>query len=140
MNRYPMLFIDLVDYIDPLKKASGYKNFSINEWFFAGHFQNDPVVPGSILSEAMNQMFLMAVLSKQELIGKKAASSKISDVFFYHPVIPGDRLCLEAEVTHYNRGIAKGNIIGRVNDRLTCSQRVIIVIPDVVKEYGVKNG
>ncbi len=138
-NRYPMLFLDVVDSLEPLKKATGYKNFSINEWFFSGHFKNNPVVPGAIISEAMNQIFLMALLSKEELSGCKTASSKITDVYFYQPIYPGDRLYLAAEVTSYNRGIAKGTIIGRVNEKLTCSQKVLIVIPEIIKKFGVKN-
>jgi len=138
-NRYPMLFIDVVEFIEPLKKATGYKNFSINEWFFSGHFNDNPVVPGAVISEAMNQMFLMALLSKKELSGLKASSSRISDIYFYQPIFPGDRLYLEAEVTSYNRGMAKGSIIGRVNEKLTCSQKVLIVIPEIIKKFGVKN-
>lgn len=137
-NRYPMLFIDVITEIIPGKMAAGYKNFSYNEWYFPVHFENDPIVPGFVLSEAMSQTFLMAILTIQGLEGKKAASSRISNIVFRKPVRPGDRVYFEAQVYSYNRGVAKGVINGNLNNVLVCSQNVEILIPDVLSLYKVE--
>ena len=47
-NRYPFLMIDYVDEVSPGKYARGYKNMTMNEWFFPVHFPSGPNMPGAL--------------------------------------------------------------------------------------------
>ena len=48
-HRYPFLFVDKVEELEPGKRAVGYKNITMNEYFFQGHFPTEPVLPGVII-------------------------------------------------------------------------------------------
>ena len=64
-NKYPVLLIDCIEEVLPGKYAKGYKNFTYNEWFFPGHFADEPNVPGFVQIEALMQVFLMTFLTCQ---------------------------------------------------------------------------
>ena len=55
-NRSPWMFVDEILEVVPGKNAKGYKKFTDSEWFFPGHFPDDPNVPGLIQTEAMEQV------------------------------------------------------------------------------------
>ena len=57
-HRYPFLMIDRVEEVEEGKRAKGFKNISINEEFFNGHFPDYPVMPGVLILEALAQMGL----------------------------------------------------------------------------------
>ena len=60
-NRYPFLMIDHVTEVIPGKSAIGYKNLTMNEWFFPIHFPNNPNLPGALHLEALAQMLTVAI-------------------------------------------------------------------------------
>ena len=66
-HRYPFLFVDKVEELEPGKRAVGYKNVTMNEYFFQGHFPTEPVLPGVIIIEALAQVGAVALLSMEEL-------------------------------------------------------------------------
>lgn len=131
MNRYPMLFIDHVTECIPGKYARGYKLFSYNEWFFHGYDTEEPKVWNAIQVEAMSQMFLMTFLSKDELRGSVAMSSKFDKVQFLRKIQPGDRLDIEAALSAFGRGVARGSVRGYVGGKIACSMECTIIVPSV---------
>lgn len=135
MNRYPLLFIDYVDIVEPGVMAKGHKNFSYNEWYFPAHFEDEPNVPGFVQMEALTQMFLMSFLTIKGNEGKKTAFIKVESNF-KKKIIPGNRLDIEATLYSYKRGIAKGKSVGYINGELTCDAEFIIVIPDILKTFS----
>ena len=60
-NRDPYLMIDYVDEVLPGKYARGYKNMTMNEWFFPVHFPDGPNMPGALQLEALAQMLTVAI-------------------------------------------------------------------------------
>lgn len=130
-NRFPMLFIDRITECIPGKFAKGYKLFSYNEWYFHGYETKNPKVWNAIQIEAMSQTFLMTFLSDEKYRGSIAMSYKFDNVQFLRRISPGERLELEASLSSFGRGVARGKVVGHVNGQLTCSMECTIVIPEL---------
>lgn len=103
-HKYPFLLVDKVIEIEPNIKAVGIKNVTINEPFFQGHFPNNPVMPGVLIVEAMAQVAGILAF-KSGVSGKNVYFMSIEKVKFRKPVMPGDQLRLEIQVTH-----TRGNV------------------------------
>jgi len=105
-HRYPFLLVDRVvdmgeDYI------TGYKNVTVNEPFFQGHFPQEPVMPGVLILEAMAQTGGVLCLS---LVDEPERYStyflKIDNVKFRNKVVPGDTLVFHLKfISPFRRGI-----------------------------------
>ena len=134
-NRYPCLFIDYVDEVVPGKKATGYKYFTFNEWFFPVHFPDEPNVPGFVQIEALTQLFLMTFLTLPGNKGKKTGFVSIEKAKFKKKIVPGKRLDIQAELKSYRRGLAKGYSIGYIDGEVACSVELVIAIPDILNEF-----
>ena len=96
-HRYPFLMIDRVVDIVPDVKATGVKNVTINEPYFAGHFPERPVMPGVLIIEAMAQtaaVFVVHTLGP-ESEGKLVYFMSVDGARFRKPVGPGDQLHVE---------------------------------------------
>ena len=96
-HRYPFLMIDRVIDVVPGMKATGVKNVSINEQFFAGHFPENPVMPGVLIIEAMAQTAACLVVHTlgEASEGKLVYFMSVDGARFRKPVEPGDQLHVE---------------------------------------------
>jgi 3-hydroxyacyl-[acyl-carrier-protein] dehydratase len=117
-HRYPFLLVDRIEGLEVGKKAVGYKNVTINEYFFQGHFPEEPVMPGVLIIEALAQVGAVAILSKPELKGKIAYFRGINNVKFKEKVIPGDILKLEVEITRDKGRVGIGTAKATVNGKI----------------------
>lgn len=97
-HRHPFLLVDCIEELEPGVKAVGYKNLTYDESFFAGHFPDEPVMPGVLIVEALAQTGAVSVLSLPENKGKTAYFAGINSCKFKRKVVPGDRLRLECEI------------------------------------------
>ena len=97
-HRYPMLLVDRIIELEPMKRAVGIKNVTMNEHFFMGHFPERPVMPGVLILEAMAQVGGVAMLYPEEYRGKLALFGSMDRVKFRRPVTPGDQLYMVAEI------------------------------------------
>ncbi|HML34110.1 3-hydroxyacyl-ACP dehydratase FabZ [Sporomusa sphaeroides] len=106
-HRYPMLLVDRIIELEPMKRAVGIKNVSINEHFFMGHFPEKPIMPGVIILEAMAQVGGVALLYPEENRGKIAYFAGMEKIKFRKPVTPGDQLRMVAEIIKVRGSIGK---------------------------------
>lgn len=106
-HRYPFLLVDRILEFEAGKKIVGLKNVTMNEPFFTGHFPGHPVMPGVLIIEAMAQVAaILAYRSSEDDISSKVTYFVgIDNTKFRKPVVPGDQLRLELEVTGCRRGI-----------------------------------
>lgn len=105
-HRHPFLLVDRIIEMEIGKSIVGIKNVSINEPFFPGHFPGHPVMPGVLVIEAMAQIAAILAYSSDESVRSKVTYfAGIDNARFRKPVMPGDQLRFEIEVTGCKRGI-----------------------------------
>tara|TARA_B100001057_G_scaffold126366_1_gene125181 strand:- start:50030 stop:50521 length:492 start_codon:yes stop_codon:yes gene_type:complete len=134
-NRYPVLLIDKVVDLKPGKSAVGIKNFTYNEWFFPGHFDDEPNVPGFVQVEALVQAFILTFLSLPEYSGMKTNFTNIDNIKFKRKIVPGDTLRSVANLKTFKRGLAKGGVVGYVDEELAVSADFTVIVPDVFNKF-----
>ncbi|MFM8396012.1 MAG: 3-hydroxyacyl-ACP dehydratase FabZ [Acidobacteriota bacterium] len=134
-HRYPMLLIDRVVEIEPLKRIVAIKNITINEEVFEGHFPGAPVFPGVMIIEAMAQTG--AVLLFREIPNREEKLlyfTGIEEARFRRPVVPGDQLRLEATVLKYRMGYAKLRAEATVDGQVVAEATITSVLADKFKK------
>lgn len=107
-HRNPFLFVDKVEIEEDGIKGIGYKNVTINEYFFQGHFPNKPVLPGVIIVETMAQVGSVILLSREDFKGRIPYFAGINKFRFKKVVKPGDTLRMEVEITKLRGTIGIG--------------------------------
>lgn len=127
-HRQPFLLIDTIEELEEGKRAVGKKCVSYNEPFFAGHFPNEPVMPGVLIIEAMAQVGAVAILSRPENKGKTAYFAGINNAKFKNKVLPGDVLDLELEIIKEKGPIGIGKGTAKVNGKLAASAELTFAI------------
>ncbi len=127
-HRYPFLFVDRVEKLEPGKRAIGYKLVSVNDYYFQGHFPGHPVMPGVLIMEAMAQVGGVIMLSTPEMLGRMAYFMSVDYCKFRQTVVPGDELRLEVEVLKVRA--RTGQCLGKafVKDKLVCEAEVKFAI------------
>ncbi|MBZ7953517.1 MULTISPECIES: 3-hydroxyacyl-ACP dehydratase FabZ [Campylobacter] len=106
-HRYPFLLVDRIVDLKKNEIVRGYKNISISDPVFLGHFPDHPIYPGVLILEGMAQTG--GVLAFESMDDKVDPKSKvvyftgIDGAKFRNPVRPGDRLDYEMKVVK-NRG------------------------------------
>jgi len=120
-QRYPFLMVDRVVEMELGKRILAYKNVTVNEPFFQGHFPDNPIMPGVLIIEALAQA--------AGVLGFKSQEKKPKDGYLYYfvgaddvrlkrPVVPGDQLKLEATIVTNRRGVYKFACRASVGDEL----------------------
>ena len=102
-HRFPFLMVDRIVSIEGETKCTGVKSVTMNEYFFQGHFPGHPVMPGVLQLEAMAQVGSILILRKPGYAGKIGYFMSADDVKFRKPVVPGDTLFIEVEMTQHKK-------------------------------------
>ena len=129
-HRFPFLLIDRILELENGKRVVAIKNVTINDWFFQGHFPDQPIMPGTLITEAMAQTAIMLYHSayKEELKTKADYYLGQIKVRFLHPVVPGDQLKLLAQTDKLTPTGAFVSAKAFVNDNLIAQAELIFAI------------
>ena len=127
-QRAPFLMIDKVEEYVPGESAVAYKNVCINEPHFAGHFPENPIMPGILIVEALAQTGAIAILSLPEYKGKIALFGGVDKLRFKRQVIPGDVLKLEVNIIKRKGPIGIGSAIATVNGEIAVKGELTFAI------------
>ncbi|MCL2524176.1 MAG: 3-hydroxyacyl-ACP dehydratase FabZ [Betaproteobacteria bacterium] len=133
-HRYPFLLVDRVVAIEPGKFIHAYKNVTINEPHFVGHFSHYPVMPGVLIMEALAQA--AGILSFKTLEAKPDPHSLfyfvgIDECRFKKPVMPGDQLHLHVEMQRQMRGVGKFKAEARVDGQIVAEAMLMCAKRDI---------
>jgi len=134
-HRYPFLLVDRVTSFEPGQSITAYKNISINEPFFQGHFPIKPIFPGVLIIESLAQAAGLLGFATENITTDATDNNTlfylvgVDNAKFKQPVVPGDRLQLQIEVDKVKRGVWKflgtasvdGNVVAKAD--LTCAIR-----------------
>ena len=127
-HRYPFLLVDRVTAVEKGQSIVGYKNVTFNEPYFAGHFPGNPIMPGVLIIEAMAQLGgILGFVSegKKPSDGVSCYLASVTRARFRKPVIPGDKLVLEAQFLMNKRGLWKFDCRALVDDEIVCEAEII---------------
>ncbi|MDP5054462.1 MAG: 3-hydroxyacyl-ACP dehydratase FabZ [Congregibacter sp.] len=127
-HRYPFLLVDRVVELIPGTSIVAYKNLSINEPFFDGHFPGNPVFPGVLLLEAMAQaagILGFKTMQKTPADGSIYMFVGADKLRFKRPCLPGDRVYLHAQIVGEKRGIWKFDVQADVDGHRCASATIL---------------
>lgn len=127
-HRSPFLLVDRVAEIKADEFIVAYKNLSINEPYFDGHFPDNPIFPGVLLLEAMAQAAgILGFYSqgKTNEAGSMYYFAGADKLRFKRPCVPGDRVMLRATVISQRRGVWKFDVSSDVEGELAASAVIL---------------
>lgn len=127
-HRYPFLFVDKVLIEEIGVRGIGYKNVTINEPYFQGHFPEMTVMPGVLIVETMAQVGAVILLSDDKFKGKTPYFAGINKVRFRRKVVPGDTLRMEVAITKIRGPIGVGQGKAYVGEELACEGEFLFAI------------
>lgn len=135
-HRYPLLLVDRIISLSPNEKIEAYKNVTINEEVFNGHFPIQPIYPGVYIIEGMAQAG--GVLAFVSMFGDNAQNTGDKIVYFMsidkakfrNPVVPGDRLVYKLEVLKHKGGIWVLQGYAYVEDKLVAEAELKAMVVD----------
>lgn len=127
-HRQPFMLLDTIEELEPGVKAVAKKCVAYNEPFFAGHFPQEPVMPGVLIIEALAQAGAVAILSLEENKGKVAYFAAINSAKFKGKVVPGDVLMLETQIIKTKGPIGVGSAKAYVDGKLVVSAELTFAV------------
>jgi UDP-3-O-[3-hydroxymyristoyl] N-acetylglucosamine deacetylase/3-hydroxyacyl-[acyl-carrier-protein] dehydratase len=130
-HRYPFLLVDRITNIEEGRLCEGFKNVTINEPFFAGHFPGHPVMPAVLILEAMAQVGGMLMLnSVDDPANKLMYFMGIDGAKFRRPVVPGDQLKFQLTLLSAKRRTMKMRGEAFVDGQLVAEAELLATVVD----------
>ena len=133
-HRHPFLFVDRIVALEPDKRIVGIKNVTSDERYFIAGPGGIPVLPASILTEALAQVGAVLVLSKPENRSRLVYFMGIDRVRYRRPVRAGDTVELEAIVVRLRAKMGSFRGVARVGGVVVCEGQMTFALGDALPE------
>jgi 3-hydroxyacyl-[acyl-carrier-protein] dehydratase len=130
-HREPFLLVDEVTELEPGVRAVGRYLVKPDDWYLAGHFPGNPIMPGVLQVEALAQLGAVCGLAHPDFSGKLALFAGIDDVRFKRIVRPGDVLDLECAISRLRGPIGKADATAHVGGELACRAALTFALTTV---------
>jgi 3-hydroxyacyl-[acyl-carrier-protein] dehydratase len=127
-HRYPFLLVDRILELEADRRIVGLKNVSANERYFIGGPGGVPMLPASILTEAMAQAGAVLILAKPENRARLIYFMGIDKVRYRRPVVAGDQVLLEGQVLRLRSKMGTLRGIARVDGEVVCEGQMTFAL------------
>lgn len=127
-HRHPFLLVDTIEELEAGVRAVGKKCVTYDEYYFRGHFPEEPVMPGVLIIEALAQVGAVCILSCEQFKGKTAYFGGINQCRFKKKVVPGDVLLLEVELIRQKGPVAIAKAVATVGGKVAASAELTVAI------------
>lgn len=127
-HRDPFLLIDEILELEPGKRAVAQKHLKPDEFWFKGHFPEQPVQPGVLTIEMLAQTGAVCALSLPENKGKIAFFAGIDKARFRSKILPGDTIRLEVEIIRSKGSVGVGKAVATVNGKKAVTAELTFAI------------
>jgi beta-hydroxyacyl-ACP dehydratase FabZ len=136
-HRYPFLLVDRVLEMEAGRRIVGLKNVTVNEAFFQGHFPQIKIMPGVLIVEAIAQAGgILLYHSIDNPQTKIVLLSKLNNVKFRRPVVPGDQLTLKAEILKLKTRICHLSGQALVGDDIAVEGEMMASLLDIQEAHA----
>ena len=133
--RHPSLLVDGVAEHEPGRRLVAYKNVTVNEDFFQGHFPGVPLMPGVLMLETLTQVAAALLLDREgPMSSSRVYLHGVDEAKFRRQVVPGDRLRLDVTLTKVRGPLAKVRASAYVGDQIVAEADLLLaMVPDGVR-------
>jgi UDP-3-O-[3-hydroxymyristoyl] N-acetylglucosamine deacetylase/3-hydroxyacyl-[acyl-carrier-protein] dehydratase len=129
-HRFPFLLVDRILGFEGTTKIVGQKAVTMNEPFFPGHFPGHPVMPGVLQVEAMAQVASILMSRTNGVAGRIGYFMSADKVKWRKPVLPGDTLIIEVELTKSRGKISRAFGVCRVKNEIVSEAELMFGLID----------
>ena len=137
-QRPPFLLVDEVEELEPGVRCVAVRTLRDDDFWFAGHFPGNPMMPGVLIVEALAQTATIAAASAGEAEGKIGLFAGIDKVRFKRVVKPGDTMRLEAEIVAVHGPVGRAKVKATVDGQLACRGELMFAIVDAAAIEAVE--
>lgn len=123
--RFPSPLVDVVSELEPGRRIVAFKNVSVSEDFFQGHFPRAPLMPGVLMIETLAQVATLLLMHGPDARGSVILRG-VDDAKFRLPVVPGDRLRLEVTLGRRRSNLARAHGTAHLGDRLVAEAELVL--------------
>ena len=139
-HRYPFLLVDRIVEFEEDTRIVGIKNVSLNERYLARRKGEQPVLPPSILTEAVAQVGAILILAKPENREKLIYFREVDRVRYHRPVHPGDVVRIEASVVRLRSRVGQLSGVARVDSEVVLDGLMTFALGPSPKSSGSPGG
>lgn len=140
--RYPSALVDAVAEHEPGRRIVAYKNVTVSEEFFQGHFPGEPLMPGVLMIETLAQVAtILLTQTGDDRAAQRAYLRGVDNAKFRMRVVPGDRLRLEVTMGPRRARIARAHAIAFIGDNIAAEADLVLGVvmqPQASARAGVE--
>ncbi len=127
-HREPFLLLDRIVELEPGVRAVAEKDVRSDDWWFAGHFPDRPIMPGVLQVEALAQTAAVCAMATAEFQGGLGLFAGIDEIRFKRMVVPGETLRLEATMLKLHRAFGRAKVVASVNGETSAEGEILFVL------------
>jgi UDP-N-acetylglucosamine acyltransferase len=125
--RYPSVLVDAIAEHEPGRRVVAYKNVTVSEEFFQGHFPGAPLMPGVLMIETLAQVAtILLTQSGDDRAASGAYLRGVDNAKFRLPVVPGDRLRLEVTMGPRRACIARAHATASIGENVAAEADLVL--------------
>ncbi len=126
--RYPSQMIDVVEAHDPGSRLVAFKNVSVSEEYFQGHFPRTPLMPAVLMVEALTQAAAVLMLERTEQPHARVWLRGVNNAKFRRQVVPGDRLRLEVTLGRCRSRLGRAQATAYLGEQIVAEAELLLAI------------